>query len=64
MPKAEEVQLTLNLPTEARRWLISMAVEDVREKENFILWLIWREAQRRGLIWSHEQIDDKQALAD
>ena len=47
---ANEVILSTKLSLVSWQYLVSMAAEDVREPENFIQWLVIREAARRGLL--------------
>ena len=49
MPQ-KEIVLTVKLPLNSWQCLVAMSAQDVREPENFILWLVIREAQRRGLL--------------
>lgn len=44
------VSATVNLPRNLWQCLVVMAAQDVREPENFVSWLVSREAQRRGLL--------------
>ena len=41
---------TVSLSRNLWQCLVVMAAQDVREPENFISWLVSREAQRRGLL--------------
>lgn len=41
---------TATLPRHLSRCLKIMAEQDLREPENFVLWLVSCEAQRRGLL--------------
>ncbi len=50
MPRKKSVPMSVEIPIEPWRGLVTMASEDVREMDNFIVWLIWSEVQRRGYI--------------
>lgn len=54
-----DVQMRLNVPVGTWRCLVAMATEDVREEENFVIWLIWREAQRRGFNGNQELEEER-----
>lgn len=49
MPQTN-ITLTINLPINSWQCLVAMTAQDLREPENFITWLISREAQERGLL--------------
>lgn len=52
---AKEVELTLTLPINSWRWLVAMAAEDLREPGDFLHWLAFQEAKRRGLLHTEPQ---------
>ncbi len=47
---SKDSSIFVNLPRDLRRCLSVMAVQDLREPENFLHWLIACEAQRRGML--------------
>ena len=46
----ELIDHNLKMPLFAWNHLVSVAGEDVRDENNFLTWLVWREAKRRGRL--------------
>jgi len=46
----KQFDLTINLPHWIGQCLITMSTDDLREPTNFITWLIYVEAKRRGML--------------
>lgn len=56
MSETDEVEVALKVPVEAWRWLTSMAIEEVRDESNFLIWLIWKEVARRGYLNEQKEV--------